>query len=271
MSVADYARRFVHPEDSPLVAEETRKAVESDDPKFSRCLEHRMLYADGSPGHIAVRFFVVKDSERKTVKTFGVNQDITERKQAEEEREKLQSQLLQSRKMESIGRLAGGVALDYNNMLSVIISFAELAMDKAGPDDPLQEELKEIINTARRSADITRQLLAFARQQTIDPMVINLNENVEGMLKMLRRLIGEDINLSWHPGLDLESVFMDPSQLNQILVNLCINARDAIGGVGKITIETDNVRFDAEYLRRSCRFYPRRLCNAGRERRRLRH
>ncbi|MFH2063651.1 MAG: transporter substrate-binding domain-containing protein [Pseudomonadota bacterium] len=169
------------------------------------------------------------------------------RLRSEEERGKLHGQLIQAQKMESVGRLAGGVAHDYNNMLSVIIGFTELAMEKTAPDDPLYDDLKEIFKASRRSVDITRQLLAFARRQTIQPELIDLNTTVEGMLRMLRRLIGEDIDLSWRPGSGLWPVKMDPSQVDQMLANLCVNARDAITGVGKITIETKNVCFDQEY------------------------
>ena len=139
-----------------------------------------------------------------------------------------------------MGRLAGGVAHDFNNMLGVILGHAELALEKIDPDHPLHDDLQEIQKAAKRSADLTRQLLAFARKQTIAPKVLDLNETVAGMLKMLRRLIGEDIELAWLPGADLWPVKMDPSQIDQILANLCVNARDAIAGVGKITIETDN-------------------------------
>ncbi|MEW6426518.1 MAG: PAS domain S-box protein [Thermodesulfobacteriota bacterium] len=182
--------------------------------------------------------------------------DISERKHAEIEREKLQMQLLQAQKMESVGRLAGGVAHDYNNMLSVIIGYTELALDTVPPDEPLYGDLTEILKAAKRSADITRKLLAFARKQTISPKVLSLNETVEGMLKMLRRLIGEDIDLAWDPKTGLWPVLMDPSQLDQILANLCVNARDAIAGVGKITIETDNVVFDAAYCADHAGFHP---------------
>lgn len=167
--------------------------------------------------------------------------DITESKQVEAEREKLQSQLLQAQKMESVGRLAGGVAHDFNNMLSVIIGHAEMAMDGMDPANPVFADLSEIFSAAQRSADITRQLLAFARKQTIAPKVLDLNHTVEGMLKMLRRLIGEDIDLVWAPHNNLWAVNMDPTQIDQILANLCVNARDAIDGVGKIVIETSKV------------------------------
>jgi PAS domain S-box-containing protein len=168
-------------------------------------------------------------------------QDITGRKQAEVEKEKLQFQLLQSQKMESIGRLAGGVAHDFNNMLSVILGHTELAMNQMDQAQPLFGRLQDIRRAAQRSADLTRQLLAFARKQTVAPEVLDLNATMEGMLNMLRRLIGENIDLAWLPGKHLKSVNIDPSQIDQILVNLCVNARDAIADTGRITIETKMV------------------------------
>ena len=176
--------------------------------------------------------------------TLNILTDITERRKAEAEREKLQAQLLQAQKMESVGRLAGGVAHDFNNMLGVILGHAELAREQIDPASPLYADLVEIQKAARRSADLTRQLLAFARRQTVSPRVLDLNETVEGMLKMLRRLIGEDIELRWRPGAELWSVHMDPSQFDQVLANLVVNARDAISGVRRITIETTNTTFD---------------------------
>jgi signal transduction histidine kinase len=173
--------------------------------------------------------------------------DITERKKAEEENERLQIQLAQAQKMESVGRLAGGVAHDFNNMLGVILGHAELALEKMDPAEPLYTNLQEINNAARRSADLTQQLLAFARKQTVAPKVFDLNETVEQMLTMLRRLIGEDIKLIWSPGKKLLPVKMDPTQLDQILVNLCVNARDAVEETGEITIETDTAVFDQVY------------------------
>jgi PAS domain S-box-containing protein len=175
--------------------------------------------------------------------------DITERKRAAEEKEKLQAQLLQAQKMESVGRLAGGVAHDFNNMLQVILGNPSIALKDIPPDSPLRESIEEIQKSAERSADLTRQLLAFARKQTIQPKVLDLNDTVAGMLKMLRRLIGEDINLAWMPGSDLWAVKMDPSQIDQILANLCVNARDAIAGAGNLTIETANVRLDDTYAK----------------------
>jgi len=165
-------------------------------------------------------------------------QDITGRKQAELEKERLQHQLLQAQKMESIGRLAGGVAHDFNNMLAAILGHAELALYRMDPSQPSFSRLGEICKAAERAADLTRQLLAFARRQTVALKILDLNQTVAGMLTMLRRLIGEHIELIWRPGESLGVIKMDPSQIDQILVNLCVNGRDAIGDTGKLTIET---------------------------------
>ncbi|MBN1460352.1 MAG: PAS domain S-box protein, partial [Armatimonadetes bacterium] len=160
---------------------------------------------------------------------------------------RLEAQVAQAQKMEAVGRVAGGVAHDFNNMLTVILGNTELALRKASPSDPLREELEEIDQVARRSADLTAQLLAFARAQTIAPKVLDLNDAVSGMLEMLRRLIGEDIDLAWRPGAGLWQVKMDPSQVDQVVANQSVNARDAIEGIGKVTIETGNVSFDEAY------------------------
>ena len=186
----------------------------------------------------------------------GVILDITERKVTEEEKERLQTQLQQAQKMESVGRLAGGVAHDFNNMLAVILGHAEMIMEALDPALPIYTGLEEIKKAAQRSADLTRQLLAFARKQTMAPRVLDLNLTLEGMLQMLRRLIGEDIDLAWRPGKDLASVNMDPSQLDQMLANLCVNSRDAIADVGKITIETGTAVFDDDYCSEHVGFIP---------------
>lgn len=163
---------------------------------------------------------------------------------AELEKMNLKEQLTQAQKMEFVGRLAGGVAHDFNNMLGVILGHADLAMQNLELENPVFEHLQEILRAAERSADLTRQLLAFARKQTIVPKILNLNDTIAWMLKMVSRLIGEDIDLSWQPGHDLWKIKMDPTQIDQILANLCVNARDAINGVGRIEIATENVTVD---------------------------
>ena len=182
----------------------------------------------------------VRDTSGRIVNYVAVKRDITEQL-------RLAAQFQQAQKMEAVGILAGGVAHDFNNILSVILGHAELALSKMDPDQPLHAHLEEIFKAAMRSTDIIRQLLAFARKQTIDPKVFDLNETVENMLKMLRRLIGEDIHLVWRPESGLWHLKMDPSQVEQILANLCVNARDAIADVGKVTIETGNAVFDETY------------------------
>jgi len=168
--------------------------------------------------------------------------DITKRKQ-------LETQLIQAQKMESVGRLAGGVAHDFNNMLSVIIGNTEMAMKKVKQSEPLYRSLQDVLNAGLRSSDLTRQLLAFARKQTVSPKVLDLNDIVTGMLKMLRRLIGEDIDLGWHPGHKLWKVIIDPSQVDQLLANLMVNARDAIAKTGRIAIETSNKTCDEAFCK----------------------
>lgn len=171
------------------------------------------------------------------------------------ERKRLEEQLRQSQKLESVGRLAGGVAHDFNNMLAIILIQAELALMNLSPQDRLYSRFQEIRTAAERSARLTQQLLTFARKQTISPRVLDLNDTVPEMLKMLRRLIGEDIDLSWTPARDLWRVYLDPVQVDQLLANLCINARDAITGVGKIVIEGRNTIIDAAY----CQHLPEAL------------
>ena len=183
---------------------------------------------------------------------------LADRIQAEKERKDLHAQLVQAQKMESIGRLAGGVAHDFNNMLSVILGHADLALNGLDAQHPLHRHLTQISNAAQRSSDLTRQLLAFARKQTIAPKVLALNDVVGPMLKMLRRLIGENIDSLWLPGEEIGLVRMDPAQVDQILANLCVNARDAIAGSGRLTIETSNATLDEAY----CSVYPECLPGA---------
>ena len=219
-------------------------------------LERTYHRKDGTTSPVLFEDRVLTDEDGTITGIRTAIQDITQFKQSEAEQEKLREQLNQARKMESVGRLAGGVAHDFNNMLGVILGHTEMALDELDPSAPLYANLHAVQQAAERSADLTRQLLAFARKQTIAPKVINLNTTVEGMLKMLHRLIGEDIDLLWKPGGNLAPVKADPSQIDQILVNLCINARDAIAGVGKITIETDTVSFGEAYCAVHAGFVP---------------
>jgi signal transduction histidine kinase len=213
--------------------------------------------------------YLVKPFEEKSLQTtieMAVYKHRMERQLQQEEhklrtsqaeQERLQVQLLlQAQKMEAVGQLAGGVAHEFNNMLGVILGYVEMAMEQIDAHHPISADLQEIQKAAQRSADITRQLLAFARKQTVVPKVLDLNATIEGMLKPLRRLIGEDIDLVWLPGTGLWHVKIDPSQIDQILANLFVNAREAIAGVGKLTVETGNNTFNEEYCDAHAGFVP---------------
>ncbi len=228
--------QIIHPDDRRYAHDQVDTALRRSD-HFE--MEYRIIAKDGTEKWVWERGAGLQCDNEKHRLLEGFISDITERRRAAAEKEKLQSQLNQAQKMESVGRLAGGVAHDFNNMLGVILGYTEMALEHTGSVQPLFDDLQEIRKAAERSADLTRQLLTFARKQTIAPRIIDLNETVEGTLKMLRRLIGEDIDLAWWPGKNLAPVKMDPSQIDQILANLCVNARDAIAGVGKLTIETD--------------------------------
>ncbi|MBN1266488.1 MAG: PAS domain S-box protein [Anaerolineales bacterium] len=238
-----------------LISENTRdKVVRNIEAGYEKPYEAEGVRKNGEiyPIRLEARKIRYKGKEVRVVEF----RDISEIKQAEKEKAHLETQLLQAHKMESVGRLAGGVAHDFNNMLGVILGHAEMALDQLDPGQPLFADLQEIQRAGQRSAKLTRQLLAFARKQTITPRIIDLNETVEGMLQMLRRLIGEGIDLAWLPGKEPALVRVDPSQIDQILANLCLNARDAIADVGKITIETGVVSFDETYCHEHAGFLP---------------
>jgi PAS domain S-box-containing protein len=189
----------------------------------------------------------LKDVEGRIRGRIWYFRDITERKQAEETKSALTDELRHAQKMEAVGRLAGGVAHDFNNMLMVILGNAEMCRAQIAPGQPMREWLDQITGAAERSAEITRQLLAFARKQVIAPKLLDLNDAVSSMLKLLHRLIGEDIELIWQPGANAWSTMIDPSQVDQILANLLVNARDAIAGTGRITLSTKNVTINPDY------------------------
>lgn len=240
--------RCVHPEDIARVFSDLERHFRRETETFSN--EYRIRCKDGTYKWILDRGKVIEWTENgKPRRIIGTHTDISYRKQAETEKTNLENKLQQAQKMESIGRLAGGVAHDFNNMLAVILGHTDLILMKMEDANPIRNNLLEIHSAAKRSADLTRQLLAFARKQAISPIVMNLNDAITGMLKMLQRLIGEDIYLTWQPAPDLWMVKADPSQIDQILANLCVNARDAIKSTGRITIETRNITIDESYCR----------------------
>lgn len=194
--------------------------------------------------NIALQTHIIESHEREkaiAVKNQELESEIYERKKSEHARIELEIQLQRAQKMESIGQLAGGVAHDFNNMLGVILGNVELAMMEIDSSHPIFIDLKEIRTAAEHSADITRKLLAFARRQTVIPKILHLSKTIEEMLTVLHRLIGENIELSIQPGANLWPVKVDPTQIDQILVNLCINAQAAINGIGEILVKTENI------------------------------
>lgn len=249
VSEHDVAWRTFRPNGSPYPSQELPllKAVLRGE--ITRNEELIIRDSQGQDRWISVNAAPIRSPDGNVSAGIAILQDVTDRKQADIEKESLQAQIVQVQKMESVGRLAGGVAHDFNNMLQTILGNVELALESAPAPSQLADELLEIRNAAQRSTELTRQLLAFARRQTIKPQVLDLNDTVSGMLKMLHRLIGENIQLCWRPNSVLWPVKIDPSQIDQILANLTVNARDAIAGTGTITIETSNATLDAHSAR----------------------
>ncbi len=184
------------------------------------------------------------DATGNIVEFVSVKRDITDQLRENEQRESLQQQLFQSQKMESIGRLAGGVAHDFNNMLQAILGYTEMALEQVKPDSPLHSDLSGIRTTARKSAILIRQLQSFSSKQPASPRPMDLNRTVGGMIGMLRRLIGGAVDVEWRPASKSAMITADATQIDQIVTNLCVNARDAINGSGKIVLKTEFARLD---------------------------
>lgn len=254
--IASYAswRPLVHPEDIDRVERDLQQAIETG---CGFRIDLRMATKSGEWRWVCTRGKAIeRDTDGKVLRMVGTLSDITDRKLIEAESLNLRDQLAQTQKIESIGRLAGGVAHDFNNMLSIIMGYSEMTLESLSASPILQENIREIISASQRATNVVRQLLAFARKQTIAPKVLDLNDTIADILKMLRRLIGEDIDLLWKPASNVWPVKMDPSQIDQLLANLTVNARDAIDDVGKVTIETANVTFDTAYCKTHDGFKP---------------
>jgi two-component system cell cycle sensor histidine kinase/response regulator CckA len=222
------------PKTEPGVIEEMKSQLAKGELFSGEAVKYRK---DGSIFQMEWYSAPIRNSSGETTHYISIQRDITERKH-------LETQLLQAQKMEGIGRLAGGVAHDFNNLLTAIIGYSELAQMSLPPDMPAVAYLGHVRQAADRAAELTHQLLAFARRQVIEPKVVNLNSLIMGVDKMLRRLIGEDVELVTLPDEGLGQTKVDPGQFEQILVNLAVNARDAMPGGGKLTIETMNAVFD---------------------------
>jgi len=235
----------VHPDDRDRVMEITLKRQKGKDVPSK--YEFKGIRKDGDIIYVEVS--ATKTTYRGEAVSLAYLRDITEHKRVEQEMMNLQDQLRQSQKIEAIGRLAGGISHDFNNLLTVIKGYSQLSLLEFKEGDPLRGNLEEINNAADRAADLTHQLLAFSRRQILEFKVIDLNTALRNLEKMLRRVIGENIELVIHLPEDLGGVKTDPGQIEQVIMNLAVNARDAMPEGGKLVIETANVELDEEYVR----------------------
>ncbi|MFI5057274.1 MAG: PAS domain S-box protein [Candidatus Acidiferrales bacterium] len=229
--------RHVHPEDHAVV--ETAEAASHRGEPFQA--EYRMIRKDGRVIWVSDNAVVVRDAQGHSLME-GIIVDITERKQ-------LEVQLQQSRRMEAVGRLAGGVAHDFNNLLTIIKGYTELALNRTGIRAELRADIERIEDASERAATLVRQLLAFGRKQVLQPKALDLNSIVLGLDKLLRRLMGADIEMKTLVGEDVGTVKADPGQIEQVIMNLVVNARDAMPDGGRLTLETANIDLDSTYAR----------------------
>ncbi len=221
-------------------------------------LERTYRRKDGTLLPVSIQDRLLRDPQGRVIGIRSTIQDITERKRAEKEMLSLQEQLRQSQKMEAIGQLAGGIAHDFNNLLTVIKGNSELSLLDIEERDPLRENIEEIKEAADKAAGLTRQLLAFSRKQILEMKVLDLNQVMQRLDKMLRRVLGEDIELKTSLSDFIGKVKVDPGQIEQVMINLAVNARDAMPDGGKLTIETANVELDEEYAHKHIAVKPGR-------------
>ncbi|HLO67311.1 MAG TPA: PocR ligand-binding domain-containing protein [Holophaga sp.] len=236
MRSADYARRFCHPEDAAMVAREIQSALATGDPAYTRQIEHRFIRSDGTSGHLAVRFFIEKDDQGRTVRTYGLNQDITERVRAEEERRKLGMELAHLEKLESLGRLAGGVAHDMNNILAAIFSLTQAVRFQHAEDRGLDASMDLIEKAATRGRDLVRTLLDLSRKEASRVESIDLCELVRQEAALLDRTLLKKYELVMDLGPGIPPIQGERGPLGTALMNLCLNAVDAMPDGGSIAI-----------------------------------
>jgi PAS domain S-box-containing protein len=229
------AQQIVHPSDLPSAI----RAIAATPPDRALRGTWRHRRKDGSLIDVDVHAHTFVLDGRQVRMTVG--QDVTVRK-------RLEAQLMQAQKMEAVGLLAGGIAHDFNNLLSVVATYSSFMLDALKPGDPLRDDVKEVAKASERALALTKQLLAFGRQQILQPRILDLNESISGILNMLRRLLGEGIELSFINGAALGAVNADPGQIEQLLMNLVVNARDAMPDGGTLTIETRNVELEVAYV-----------------------
>ena len=256
LEMLDYTEQELlgHPVWKFVVEEEmTRQVIMAKiagDISFHETFERTYRRKDGTTLPVLIEDRVIRDKKGGITGIRSMIEDITERRRAEEALKKSEEQLRQWQRVEAIGRLAGGVAHDFNNLLMTIKGCSELLLRELDSNNPRREEVEEIRKAAERATALTRQLLAFGRRQVLQPQVLDLNEVVANMDRMLQRLIGEDIQLLTVLDPELWPVKVDPGQIEQVIMNLAVNARDAMPGGGKLTIETGNVVLDEDYARR---------------------
>jgi PAS domain S-box-containing protein len=229
----------VHPDDRELVRAAAQDALAGEQPYE---IDHRIVRPDGTVRWVHEQADVVRGENGRPAALIGTVQDITDRKSLEE-------QLLQAQKMDAMGRLAGGVAHDFNNLLTAILGYADIVLRRLEADHPLRRKAEEIKKAGERAAALTRQLLVFSRKQVMQTRVVSLNDVVTELERMLRRIIGEDVQLATALASDLGRIRADPAQLEQILLNLAVNARDAMPSGGLLVLETANAELDAAYAR----------------------
>ncbi|HUT78678.1 MAG TPA: ATP-binding protein, partial [Polyangia bacterium] len=229
-----------------LAEELALEAAGGAEPDRSRTLELEHFRKDGSTTWLEVSLSFVRDEAGRPTGVLAVSRDISERRRAEAERHKLAEQVGTSQRLEAVGHLAGGIAHDFNNLLTVIISYTGFGVESLPAGNPLRADLEEVYESAKRAANLTRQLLAFSRRQVLEPRILDLGGLVTGLGGILPRLLGEDIDLELRPAGEPCTIEADPGQIEQVIMNLAVNARDAMPTGGKLTIETTNVDLDDE-------------------------